>query len=177
MLYFVYGTLKKGFPNHKILENETFLGNGVTEGRIYESHLTGIPFFVPYNVKNIGKFGKFDFKKDIEQVFTQKRKAPEIATVQSWLAYGEIYDVYHQDTWRNLDILEDYSEDKECNLYERVLYPVFYEGKHEWAWIYALFHYDEDRNPTDSFAPGMMAKLVKSGRYTNMKTDMEKYLE
>lgn len=42
-LVFVYGTLKRGFSNHYLLEKSTFIGEGVTEENMimYER---GIPF-------------------------------------------------------------------------------------------------------------------------------------
>lgn len=41
---FVYGTLKKGFHNHRFLENQKFVGNGTTE----DKYLLYKKFTLPY---------------------------------------------------------------------------------------------------------------------------------
>jgi gamma-glutamylcyclotransferase (GGCT)/AIG2-like uncharacterized protein YtfP len=40
---FVYGTLKKGYGNHRLLVDSTFIGNAVTKQR-YHLTASGIPF-------------------------------------------------------------------------------------------------------------------------------------
>ncbi len=42
-LIFVYGTLRKGFGNHRLLENAEFLGTGRTKEK-YKMTANGIPF-------------------------------------------------------------------------------------------------------------------------------------
>ena len=42
---FVYGTLKRSFSNHHLLENSQFLGTGYTRTK-YAMYTSGIPFVV-----------------------------------------------------------------------------------------------------------------------------------
>ncbi len=42
---FVYGTLKKGFGNHRLLSGAVFLGQAVTE-EFYALYVSGIPFVI-----------------------------------------------------------------------------------------------------------------------------------
>ena len=42
-LIFVYGTLRKGFHNHRLLKNSTFIGKGRTKKK-YKMTVNGIPF-------------------------------------------------------------------------------------------------------------------------------------
>ena len=48
MLYFVYGTLKRGFPNHRILYKENFIAHATTEGILYENGI-----IILYQTKNM----------------------------------------------------------------------------------------------------------------------------
>jgi len=153
MLYFVYGTLKRGFPNHRILYKENFIAHTTTEGILYEN---GIPYFVP-DEKYVGLFGLKDFKEDVDQVLTQKRKAPAIEFQNR--VYGETYEVYHEDTWSELDRLEGYRGHDVHGLYDRFLYSVLIDGKFEWAWTYGL------RNGKEKMID---AVPVKSGIYTKV---------
>ena len=49
---FVYGTLKRGFHNHRYLENQTFLGEGVT----FNKFLLYKNFTLPYLSKREGSY-------------------------------------------------------------------------------------------------------------------------
>lgn len=40
-LVFTYGTLKKGFSNHRLLENQNFLGKASTIGNLFELYENG----------------------------------------------------------------------------------------------------------------------------------------
>lgn len=42
---FVYGTLKKGFGNHRLLSRSRFLGEAVTK-ELYALYVSGIPFVI-----------------------------------------------------------------------------------------------------------------------------------
>lgn len=42
-LFFVYGTLRKGYGNHHLLEGTTFNGEAITEEK-YAMYASGIPF-------------------------------------------------------------------------------------------------------------------------------------
>lgn len=39
----VYGSLRQGYGNHRLLEDSKYLGNGITEGRYTMMHLGGFP--------------------------------------------------------------------------------------------------------------------------------------
>jgi gamma-glutamylaminecyclotransferase len=43
-IVFVYGTLKRGYGNNRLLSNATFLGEGETEGRFGLYNGSGFPF-------------------------------------------------------------------------------------------------------------------------------------
>ena len=74
---FVYGSLKKGFGNHRFLEDSKYLGEFVTVG----SH---------YHMFSLGSFPGV---------------VREITDVLSFDIHGELYEVDH-DVFRSLDLLE-----------------------------------------------------------------------
>jgi gamma-glutamylaminecyclotransferase len=46
-LLFVYGTLKKGYPNHHLLQESRFIDEAVTKKK-YALYNSGIPFLIKY---------------------------------------------------------------------------------------------------------------------------------
>jgi gamma-glutamylcyclotransferase (GGCT)/AIG2-like uncharacterized protein YtfP len=77
---FVYGTLKKGYGNHYLLENAEFLGEGFTAGK-FLLYNVGFPYAIPVN-------------SDCENGYRLK---------------GELYKVDFE-TFLRLDRLEGYPE-------------------------------------------------------------------
>lgn len=155
MIYFVYGTLKSGFGNNRILGNSKFLGNSMTEGLLYES---GIPFFVP-NQSKIITYGSLDYSESKKQY--DKYKDDEFDFVANQVVHGELYEVKDEHVWLSLDVLESYySEDVEKNLYFRCLYPVMMDRRWKPAWVYGV------KNDLNRFN----LKLNPTGRYKKHAT-------
>jgi len=136
MLYFTYGTLKKGCINHELIKNCHFISGAVTDGYIYENN---IPFFVPGQKEFICGYGTSDYKTDIDNYIKCSKKINNFKPERS--VYGEVYEIYDYNTWASLDYLEGFSN-TDSDLYKRFIYPVWINNKLDHAWIYGLLDFN-----------------------------------
>lgn len=107
-LVFVYGTLKSGFPNHRVLRGSRFVDDGYTRNRF---------FFA-----NLGRF----------PAILQDENCTEFKNLRKVVVHGEIYSV-NDSTLKDLDSLEGYPD-----LYTRKIIPITtYKGTLN-CWTYFL---------------------------------------
>ncbi|MBL6771517.1 MAG: gamma-glutamylcyclotransferase [Rhizobiales bacterium] len=138
MLYFIYGTLKKGCSNHELIKNCHFISGGITDGYIYENN---IPFFVPGKIEYICDIGECDYRVDVNKYLHCSKKITNFKP--DHIVYGEVYEIYDYNTWASLDYLEAFSN-TESDLYKRFLYPIWINNKLDYAWIYGLLNFTKE---------------------------------
>ena len=136
MLYFIYGTLKKGCINHELIKNCKFVQTAITDGYIYENN---IPFFVPGQKEYICEYGTTNYQEDVRRYTHCSRKLNNFKPEHS--VYGEVYEIYDYHTWGSLDYLEGFS-DTDSDLYKRFLYPVLINNRLDHAWIFGLLDFN-----------------------------------
>lgn len=109
---FVYGTLKQGYGNNRLLSSSEYLGTFETE----ELFLLGDVGF-PY------AFTREVFKKDAEVTDYFKP------------VLGEVYQVTDPKVMEHLDLLEGYGEGDDFNHYERRRAPIKELDIEPWMYV------------------------------------------
>ena len=141
---FVYGTLKRGFPNHdRFCRDFLDLREGQVRGRLYEG--PGYPFLeIPdEDVLAVGTSRPSDDVVTQERLGEQLQRFPEADPASTetgaWgLVHGElIYLDFPERRLPAIDGLEGFRPGNP-SLYLRVLVPVAVDGACEIAWTYVV---------------------------------------
>ena len=141
---FVYGTLKRGYPNHdRFCQGALEIREAQVRGRLYEG--PGFPLLeVPH--EDVLACGTADPLADVaaqarlsDRVGSYSQPFPESATRASWGAvYGELLTLDDPDfRLPAIDRLEGFRPGG-SSLYRRVLVPVAVSDTHQLAWVYTL---------------------------------------
>ena len=115
-IIFVYGTLKRGFGNHMLLSRKStkFLGKATVKNHF----LVALSAYIP----------------GMSQCAQKKEKESKVWSYVS----GELYEI-DQETLKEVDVLEGFSENRSCNLYTRERIVATKENGEEiscWAYLY-----------------------------------------
>ena len=141
---FVYGTLKRGYPNHDLFcDGALEVRDARIRGRLYEG--PGFPV-VEVPGEEVLARGSADPLADVAaqarllaRAASHPRPVPESAAAGTWgVVYGEL--LTFDDPERRLPVVDRLEGFRPGgpSLYRRVLVPVTVGEKHETAWVYAV---------------------------------------
>ena len=139
---FVYGTLKRGYPNHdRFCQGALEIREAQVRGRLYEG--PGFPILeVPD--RDVLAHGTADPLDDVatqerRQVGSCSRPERESARAGAWgVVYGELLTFNDPESrLPSIDRLEGFRPGG-LSLYRRVLVPATVEGAREFAWLYTV---------------------------------------
>ena len=163
MKVFVYGTLKKGFGNHRRLEDATKVEPAQVNGRLYD---VGLPY-VCMKDSNFSCIASGDIEKDMKSFSNQKT---ENYISSNETVKGELITFSDWSALKGLDSLEGYrpnfmqhNEDAifSNNHYVRVLTTCITAKNHvEPCWIYIVKQSQKNFKKSDQVLSGEYKRFV-----------------
>lgn len=140
MRVFVYGTLKQGYGNNRLMTSAKSWEPAMVNGEIYDC---GIPF-VTMKQEKVSCYATGNPKVDVPAFHKAPfKKFDDYADT----VFGEIYEFENWEALKSLDRLEGFSPERNNNLYERALVTTKTVRGNELklAWIYLAPSQKENR--------------------------------
>lgn len=141
---FVYGTLKRGYGNHRLCEKASNIEEGTITGNIYD--LSGATF-PGIMIPKVSIWSEGTSNVELDTITLDSLASIEdyfeatTCEEEKWgMIHGEVVTFSQEDidVLKRLDSLEGFSPGKEYNLYERALVLSIVDGEKIPVWVYHM---------------------------------------